>query len=83
VSRHPDQPVVFTDGVARFKENAIVSFLLNAGPFDMNQLALMPFSEDDRNQFAQLLGYSVSGFGELPYADSARVIRADRRAQGK
>jgi hypothetical protein len=53
--------------VLRFKENAIVRFLLDAGKFDMNDLALMPFSREDREQFAQLIGYSHSGFGELSY----------------
>jgi hypothetical protein len=33
----------------------------------MNNLALLPFSNEDRVQFAQLIGYSLNGFGELPY----------------
>lgn len=61
------QPIVNDGGVMRFKANAIVRFLLDAGPFDMNRLALMPFTPEDREQFAQLIGYSVGGFGELPY----------------
>jgi hypothetical protein len=35
----------------------------------MNTLALMPFDDDDRRQFAQLIGYSVDGYLDLPYAD--------------
>ena len=70
------QPVELDDGgVARFKGNAIVRFLLDAGPFDMNQLARMPWSDEDREQLAQLIGYSVCGFGELDYA-SDRVYDA-------
>jgi hypothetical protein len=33
----------------------------------MNKLALMKFSDEDREQFAQLIGYSLSGFSELSY----------------
>ncbi len=67
-ARHPIQPLVKDKyDVIRFKENAIVQYLLDAGPFDMNHLALLPFDENDREQFAQLIGYSVSGFSDLSY----------------
>ena len=81
MAKHPIQPPV-TDkqGVIRFKENKIVRFLLDAGPFDMNALALMPFTNEDRMQFAQLIGYSVSGFGDLPYATPKVVAKADKLA---
>jgi len=66
--KHPIQPVIVDDeGTYRFKPNAIVRFLLDAGPYDLNDLARMPFSQNDREQFAQLIGYSVSGFSELSY----------------
>lgn len=66
--KHPIQPLIRTDdGIIRFKENKIVKFLLDAGPFDMNQLAMMPFSVEDYEQFAQLIGYSLCGFGDLSY----------------
>lgn len=65
---HPIQPVETDEkGVARFKPNAIVRFLLDEGPFDMNDLARKGFSADDQEQFAQLIGYSLSGFSELSY----------------
>lgn len=68
--KHPNQPIgQDEDGVLRFKPNKIVRFLLDAGPFDLNKLALMGFSDEDRVQFAQLIGYSRSGFGELSYVD--------------
>lgn len=71
VGRHPHQPVIKVAGVLRFKENAIVSWLHDmCGSHkiaDMNSIALLPFSREDRVQFAQLIGYSVSGFGELSY----------------
>lgn len=65
---HPIQPIEpDKNGTMRFKENAIVNYLLDNGPFDMNDLAILDFSNDDREQFAQLIGYSVGGFGELSY----------------
>lgn len=73
---HPIQPVVQDEnGRRRFKENAIVRFLLDAGPFDMNTLACREFSREDREQFAQLIGYSLSGASELSYV-SDEVINA-------
>ena len=68
-NEQPMQPIVHDDdGERRFRENAIVRFLLDAGPFDLNQIALMPFSPEDRRQLAQLIGYSVSGYEELSYS---------------
>lgn len=65
---HPIQPVkIDMNGVLRFKANAIVVHLLANGGFDMNRLAALPFSDEDREQFAQLIGYSLSGFSELGY----------------
>lgn len=48
---------------------------------DLNQLALMPFNRDDWNQFAQLIGYSVSGFGDLSYAKKSTVRNADAKVE--
>jgi len=69
---HPIQPLVSDKvGTTRFKENAIVSYLIDIatqkGIADMNSLAIMNFSNEDREQFAQLIGYSLDGFGELSY----------------
>lgn len=79
--KHPIQPLSKDEsGVIRFKKNAIVAYLLDAGPFDMNQLALMPFSSEDREQFAQLIGYSLSGFGELSYVSDETYNAAELMA---
>lgn len=77
--KHPIQPLK-TDkhSVVRFKENAIVSHLLENGGFDMNDLAVMDFSQQDREQFAQLIGYSLSGFGELSYVSDATYEAAEK-----
>lgn len=65
--------------VARFKENKLVSYLLEKSGEDMNKLARMHFSKDDQMQFAQLIGYSVSGYGDLPYASKKSVRKADKK----
>lgn len=66
--KHPMQKIIRDKHDAlRFETNAIVEALLEHGPFDMNSLARMDFSDEDRAQFAQLIGYSVSGFCGLSY----------------
>lgn len=79
MKKHPSQPLELDDdGALRFKQNAIVRFLLDAGPFDLNQIAMMQvFSREDREQFAQLIGYSLNGFTELNYV-SEEVMEAAR-----
>lgn len=70
--KNPIQPI-FKDenGIIRFKDNLIVKYLLESHPLvKMSNLAALPFSNDDRQQFAQLIGYSVSGYGGLRYVDS-------------
>ena len=76
----PMQPIFLDNGIPRFKGNAIVRYLLDAGPFDMNTLGVMTFSAEDREQFAQLIGYSVSGFGDLSYVNRDAVEIADFKA---
>jgi len=78
MKQHPVQPLEKDpNGVLRFKENKIVRFLLDNGGYDMNKLATMPFSQEDREQFAQLIGYSLGGFGELSYVSDETYKRAD------
>ena len=73
------QPIVTDEhGTYRFKQNSIVKFLLDAGPFDMNQIGRLPgITWAERSQFAQLIGYSVSGYGDLSYHDWRHVKEAD------
>ena len=88
--RHPMQKIVKTDsGVVRFRENHIVSALLEEctkrGGLDLNKIAIGVatgrFNIEDQIQFAQLIGYSVSGFGDLSYAPRDMVLRADKKAE--
>lgn len=81
MSRRPQD----AGGVIRFQENKIVSFLLDLctdrGIANMNTLAIMNFDDRDREQFAQLIGYSVSGYGELSYVRPSVVALADALAE--
>lgn len=76
----PMQPIVVDKhSVPRFQENAIVSYLLDwasSRGCSLNDLALLPFSDADREQFAQLIGYSVSGYGDLPYVSDDSYAKA-------
>lgn len=74
--RHPIQPLVDVNGVQRFKKNAIVEYLLDNGGIDMNHLARKDFSVEDREQFAQLIGYSFSGYADLGYVTDATYAAA-------
>lgn len=79
---HPMQPVFVDDqGVARFKPNALVEYLLDHGRLDMNALAIADASQEDREQFAQLIGYSVGGFSELSYVRHESAQAAWRMAE--
>lgn len=71
-------------GVIRVRENAIVRWMLDrgqaAGVFDLNDIARTPFPPEDREQFAQLIGYSVSGAGDLSEMSYATMNVADALA---
>ena len=102
---HPIQPIEIDErGVARFKANAIVRYILDTklaeithpgapvvnprtgegyhkGMLDLNKLAGMDFPREDWEQFAQLMGYSISGFGDLSYASDAVYLKATKDYQ--
>lgn len=74
---HPIQPLVWVKGdesqppVLRYKSNPIVEDLLEFATdhhFGMNEIAKRNgYTNDDRSQFAQLIGYSWAGAASLPY----------------
>ena len=83
--KNPIQPLANDGlGVLRFKANRIVQHLLDTHPAcDMNKLACMGFTDDDRQQFAQLIGYSLSGYCSLSsYVDDAAYYAAANVAEG-
>ncbi len=75
------QDIVWVGDVIRFRKNAIVSYMLNEGErvglFDLNRLAILGFSKEDHMQLAQLIGYSVSGYGDLSFVSEESVAKAD------
>lgn len=83
-NRIPYQPVVIDhEGTVRFFRNRIVEMLLDEGPFDMNEIARLAevegrFTDEERAQFAQLIGYSIDGYRELSYVQ--RIERRQWRA---
>ena len=84
--RHPMQPIgVDKHGVVRFKPNAIIEWLFETGKLDMNLVAVMAgnkvFNKEDQMQLAQLLGYSVSGYGDLSYVSRESLDEADNIAE--
>jgi len=72
--RQPIQPLYKDEhGLVRFKENKIVRQLLDFASsrgMSLNDIAMRDYSQEDRVQFAQLIGYSLSGFGTLSYVDN-------------
>jgi hypothetical protein len=70
----PIQPII--DG--RFVPNKIVQVLLDSSKLDLNDIARLDFTEQERTQFAQLIGYSLSGFSELSYVDDETYEAACR-----
>lgn len=81
MSDHPMQPVVLVDGVPRFKANAIVRYLLDEGPFNLDDLSRLGFSQEDYTQLMQLIGYSVGAYGDLDGSPPELVEKADLWAE--
>ena len=93
---HPMQPVVEDGrGVLRFQANAIVRSLLDRddergrvypdfparSDGGLNWVAMQDFSQEDQEQFAQLIGYSISGYHELSYVSDESAAEASARAR--
>jgi hypothetical protein len=72
------------NGVLRFKYNAIVRHLLDVASrhgHDLNRIAAMDFPREDYVQLMQLIGYSLSGFGELGCVDDDTYRAAAEMAE--
>ena len=78
-TKHPMQPIVLVDGIARFKENRLVRFLVDK--YGLNELLKQRYTDDDWSQLFQLMGYSVGSFGGLSFADPETVAKADNIAE--
>lgn len=79
-SKQPMQPIEYVGEVIRFRSNAIIDRLFREGIIDLNQIALWQVPLADKEQFWQMLGYSVSGFGDLSFVRAKTIRKADRIA---
>lgn len=84
MAQHPLQPLVRDEhGVVRFKQNAIIDWLFRTGQLDLNRIAIEVQQQgwqEEAQQLVQLLGYSLSGYGDLSYVTDEAYERA--AAQG-
>ena len=88
MKNHPMQPIERDDqGIVRFKMNRIVRRLLDCARiqgYSINEIVADledgDFTEDDHDQFMQLIGYSVSGFGDVAF-NRRLVNRADAKVK--
>jgi hypothetical protein len=81
---NPMQPLHRVQDVIRFKDNKVVRYLLDCGGINLNELAKIGylFSQDDWEQFYQLIGYSVSGYGELSnVSEESKNLASDLASQ--
>lgn len=78
---YPMQPIILDpNGRKRFESNPIIEMLVDEGSIDLNRIAVWcAVNEIDhkyRQQLAQLIGYSVSGYGTLSYVSDESYKRA-------
>lgn len=85
--KNPMQPIGEDDcGRLRFKRNLIVRDLLDFASdrgMNLNTIAAGGYTDDDRRQFAQLIGYSLSGYGELDYVGDEDFEAARLASRGE
>jgi len=66
---HEKDVVEDDDGVLRYRENKVVSWLRESRNQCMNEIAVMHqrgmFTLEDMMEFYRLIGYSLSGFEEI------------------
>lgn len=79
--KHPMQPIELdSHDVVRFRANSVIRWLVDTGRLDLDEVNLHGFGREDIAQVMQLLGYSVSGFGDLQCASDEVMARADAEA---
>jgi hypothetical protein len=68
--RFKNQPIRMKDGVLEFLENRIIRDLVDKGIINLNEVAKTYHEEkynQDHQQLAQLIGYSLGGYLDLDY----------------
>lgn len=73
--------VVDARGTVRFKQNQIIAYLLSQGEigvtFNLNTIPFDVFSQEDVEQFYQLMGYSLCGYSDLSFISDESKDAAD------
>jgi hypothetical protein len=76
------QPIgIASDGFVRFRANAVIRWLQDNGHINLNRIHVEAFPAEDVEQFYQLLGYSVSGYGDLSFVRKKTVEATDAEAE--
>lgn len=87
VTHFPLQPVMTDrDGTRRFVENRIIRDLVEFSAMHgrgMHAIAEGDYTDQERQQFAQLNGYSIRGYGELSYVDDIAYEQACAQSDGE
>lgn len=69
-------------GTARFRKNTIVAWLVENGHVSLNSIIENSpkggWPQEDIEEFWQMLGYSVSGYGDLSFIRPETVEAADK-----
>jgi hypothetical protein len=80
----PMQPIYLDEnGTPRFRNNAIVRRLIDEKIFSLQDIAawLEDVPVEDVEQFWQLLGYSISGYGDLSFVRPEILARVNAKAK--
>lgn len=85
----PNQPIVFAeDGCIRFMQNKIIDRLLDIATelgYSLNEISRDQqngeYRIEDYKQLIQLIGYSVSGYGDLNEVSHEEACKFDEIAQ--
>jgi len=85
-TEYPIQPIEFDNkGVIRFKKNRIIEDLLNTSHMDFNKICLKHqegyYTLEEYEQLNMLIGYSISGFGDLEGVSREMVEEVEKIAE--
>lgn len=74
--------IVYVNRVIRFMANPIVEDAEKSGAINLNEIAMnRKYTKKDHEELAQLIGYSVDGFCDLPYVSKKTKKKALRKAE--
>ena len=77
----PGRPNAIVQHVIEHAFQMVATHPMHAGRLDLNELYTLSFSRADREQFAQLMGYSISGYHELSYVSDLSAAEASLLAE--